>query len=217
MSHSEQNGTNLGTSTWGDELTEAMVEKPLVILITGQAGAGKTTLARALMDTFCVFGISSENIRFSDPVYAMHDAALRALDEFHLARLGKRTKNAGTKNRRLLQLIGTEWGRQSIGENVWIDIFLERLRASSAQVVIADDCRFLNERNAVVGSGFPTLTVGLRGTFSPIDEKDMAHASESSTGLIPCNVALSKSESVMYRVSAVIEAIKTTWGREIQL
>jgi hypothetical protein len=49
--------------------------------------------------------------------------------------------------RRLLQTIGTDWGRDLIHPDLWIHIWLFRARCSAG--VIADDVRFNSEANAI--------------------------------------------------------------------
>lgn len=51
----------------------------------------------------------------------------------------------GEKNRRLLQSIGTECGRNILGETVWVDAALRIIENSKHEVHIFDDVRFNNE------------------------------------------------------------------------
>lgn len=58
--------------------------------------------------------------------------------------------------RRLLQKLGTEGGRQVLGENVWVDAGLreaERLLEDGAQGVVFTDVRFPNELEAIIDHG----------------------------------------------------------------
>ena len=51
-----------------------------------------------------------------------------------------------TKGRRLLQLLGTEVGRECIRENLWVDKWQVSLGAAGQDaIVICDDLRFQNE------------------------------------------------------------------------
>lgn len=107
---------------------------------TGKAGSGKTTAVQALKD----IGIGTVyNVKFAQPLYDMQ--------EF----LYNRIKTVYTrppdfkKDRRLLQFIGTEWGRQTVNENIWVDIWVKRIeqvRGMDSDVILtADDTRFDNE------------------------------------------------------------------------
>jgi hypothetical protein len=57
----------------------------------------------------------------------------------------------GCTARRLLQTIGTEWGRQQISDEVWVDCWATR--AGRYHNVVTDDVRFLNEAEAVKAAG----------------------------------------------------------------
>jgi len=52
------------------------------------------------------------------------------------------------KGRRLLQLLGTECGRDCIGENCWVDMWVQEANLWNVDFVIADDVRFDNEAKA---------------------------------------------------------------------
>jgi len=47
--------------------------------------------------------------------------------------------------RHMMRTLGTEWGRNCIRENLWVDIAEERIKSSCASIVVFDDLRFPNE------------------------------------------------------------------------
>src|SRR5690606_31752406 len=59
------------------------------------------------------------------------------------------------------QFIGTEFGRQYVGpETIWIDMLLDRVAALPAGTpVVVDDCRFVNEAEALRAAGFHIVVV----------------------------------------------------------
>lgn len=57
----------------------------------------------------------------------------------------------GPEVRRLLQRMGTEAGRNVLGDNVWVDAVLATIDVTKNYV--ATDCRFRNEAKAVVRKG----------------------------------------------------------------
>jgi hypothetical protein len=60
--------------------------------------------------------------------------------------------------RKLLQLVGTELGRELIGyENVWVDKLIQR--ALHIENAVVDDCRFPNEAEALRRHGFTIIRV----------------------------------------------------------
>ncbi|AFQ22200.1 deoxynucleoside monophosphate kinase [Pectobacterium phage My1] len=55
-----------------------------------------------------------------------------------------------TSPRILLQLIGTEFGRQMLGESVWIDVLCNRVDEVYFGLVLITDARFDNEAKAIL-------------------------------------------------------------------
>ena len=53
--------------------------------------------------------------------------------------------------RRIMQRIGTEWGRNSINDNFWVDMW--SAKAKSCERVVSDDVRFDNEADRIRSSG----------------------------------------------------------------
>lgn len=52
--------------------------------------------------------------------------------------------------RYLMQTLGTEWGRNLIHEDLWVQAW--KRKAVRAQIVVVDDVRFLSEYNALPGA-----------------------------------------------------------------
>jgi dephospho-CoA kinase len=117
----------------------------VVVAISGKQGSGKTTLSQALSDRLTRAGKQVFAVKFAAPVYELHDALYEAAAAYGIPP----AKTDG----KLLQLIGTEWGRKVHGEDVWVKAFqhtLAQIQASMKSnlanlVVINDDMRFRNE------------------------------------------------------------------------
>ncbi len=75
--------------------------------------------------------------------------------------------------RGLLQRLGTECGRQVIGENVWVDAAFKDLDPDGRYAI--SDCRFLNEAEAVRSRGGKVIRIERPG-IGPAN----SHASETS-------------------------------------
>lgn len=87
---------------------------------------------------------------------------------------GYKSSPFGTEVRRLLQRLGTEAGRQTLWDSIWIDAALTGL-PEDAKVVVTD-CRFANEAEAVQARGGEIWRISRDGV-GPAN----SHASE--TGL----------------------------------
>lgn len=125
----------------------------IIVLISGKQCSGKSTLAdnvsKVLRERNA--GLQIIRLKFADPLYKMHDYC-----RGYLKQLGVKIPHPDTKDGDLLQLLGTEWGRKYVGENVWVDAAKGEVKEQSerlagngmTQIFIIDDCRFENEFNA---------------------------------------------------------------------
>lgn len=142
----------------------------LHIGISGNIGAGKSTLATALYNKMFQHGLRAKIIPFATGVKEI------AAMETHAMRLASMTKyfytrgyeypicvkaaraidqcmeacpsTPGIKNRRLLQFIGTDAGREMIDEHIWI-YAVQQCIPDELDYIISDDLRFDNEAMAV--------------------------------------------------------------------
>jgi broad-specificity NMP kinase len=119
-----------------------------VIMISGKQGSGKTTLGHALAKEFSLSGHQVVGLTFASTIYQIHDYALALMED-------KGLKLDSVKDGDLLQFLGTEWGREKFGENVWADClkgdvknYCEKFPNKNI-VFLVSDCRFENEFNAV--------------------------------------------------------------------
>lgn len=115
---------------------------PLVVLFSGKQGSGKTTTATLVARNLGKRDIQVHHYRFAQPIYEMHDAIYAVGQKYGI-------ELQGTKDGELLQFLGTEWGRQKKGKDVWVNAALARInRHSVADVFVIDDLRFENEFDA---------------------------------------------------------------------
>jgi len=127
-----------------------------VIALCGYAGSGKDTAAEALVQQ------GWKRIAFADPIREM---AL-AIDPYvqtgygptymmdRLSRIIDHEGWDGAKRwsdvRRLLQRIGTEAGREILGDSVWVNVALAKIwNADECHGVVITDLRFVNEYTAL--------------------------------------------------------------------
>lgn len=143
-----------------------------VIGLTGPIGCGKSTAAAHLetkgYERIKMAGALKDMMR----VIGMTDAHIEGdLKEVPSALL------CGKTPRFAMQTIGTEWGRDIIGNDIWCNIWtakaLHVLRSHSFGVV-CDDVRFANEVEAVKSVGGIIIEI-----VRPGCERSASHASES--------------------------------------
>ena len=122
-----------------------------ILVISGKMGSGKTTLGVSVgAEWQKTKGNKAIFINFADAIYDMHDFCIGYLRGHGIVRDIK-------KDGPLLQLLGTEWGRKTISENVWVDLLKSKIAKASApdrslgqnQLFIVSDCRFKNEFDAM--------------------------------------------------------------------
>jgi len=141
---------------------------PPIIAFTGLAQSGKTLAAS--------FFTNAERISLADPLKAMLKVLTSDSDKNvpQLSLCGKTLRYA-------LQTLGTEWGRNMIGENLWVEHARQRIRCllednwvqpSNTNLVTIDDVRFDGEAEMVRNMGGIIIHIRRPG----IDK--MSHASE---------------------------------------
>jgi len=121
-----------------------------IIGISGVAGSGKNAVASMIPGAFVV--------QLADPLYAMI-SAMAGIPEPLLRR--REVKEApipwlGKSPRELLQTLGTEWGRRTVCEDVWIRLLDRRIKGLADQgigVIAVCDVRFDNEVEYLRGLG----------------------------------------------------------------
>lgn len=149
---------------------------PSIIGITGQATAGKTSLANIIIRNYPGF----VRLSFADPIRAMLKAI--GLTDAELSE-GKHLPNPKLcmrTPRYAMQKLGTEWGREMIGDDIWRDAAKRQAIAAyqSGLSVVFDDVRFDNEAWAIREIGGIVISVWKPGLPPPMD-----HASEQ--GIAP--------------------------------
>lgn len=120
----------------------------MVIGLCGSAGSGKSTVG-GILQNFLEF----ELIAFSDPIYAAVSAAtgvsIRNLRD--RSKKEKAIDGVGKSPRQLMQTLGTEWGRDYVNKNIWIDQAVKKCKqfCDEGKNVVIVDVRFENEVNAI--------------------------------------------------------------------
>ena len=132
---------DIALQTFGD----LPMKKMRLIGIAGQARSGKDTAARYLLNKL---GGDWYSASFADPMKEMlNTIGVDTGDSFKDLPVNQ----YGVSTRHMLQTLGTEWGRNLIDEDFWIDVFANM---NAYQCVIVPDVRFENEAELVRKHGF---------------------------------------------------------------
>ena len=103
-----------------------------IILISGCARAGKDTFADAFCAAVVCAGFTAKKVSLAEPIKAL------------IAEIEKENGVYIGKNRRLLQWIGTEWGR-SIDSDLWLKALKNKITKLQEDYIVVPDVRFPNE------------------------------------------------------------------------
>jgi len=119
-----------------------------IIAFTGAMGSGKSTTVNQLEELVENRGLQTYNAKFAAPLYEMQEEIYRIIAPVHTVPKG------WVKDRKLLQLLGTEWGRQTLGENIWVDLWKQNVKDlvsswPSISIITCDDLRFENEAKVI--------------------------------------------------------------------
>lgn len=154
---------------------------PVLVGIHGRARAGKTMLAAAIMKGLKAAGRNPVGIDFADPiraaVYAIFDVAgvERPMSWVHGLQKEDVHPLFGVSARRMMQTLGTEWGRHLFGEDFWTRIARERIEKAfdAGRSVVVADVRFPDEATTIRSLG-GTLV----GVVRPSLDREDDHSSE---------------------------------------
>jgi len=156
-----------------------MPQAPL-IGIAGRARSGKDTVAN-----FIIAAIGGYRYGFADPIRAMLvPLGVDMSDPYWQARKEEPIPALGVSPRRMMQTLGTEWGRQLIHPDLWLLMAHQRLLQSGPGMVIPD-VRFENEAAWIRKHGGRIIHV-IRPDVNAVE----AHASEDGIEVQDTDVRL---------------------------
>lgn len=126
-----------------------MTQMRKIIGLTGKLKSGKSEAAKML------HARSFTRVRFAGPLKAMMGCL--GLTEDQIEGSLKETPSVllcGKTPRFAMQTIGTEWGRNTIGQDLWINAWKHAVNSHPEFTpIVADDVRFENEVEAVRSMG----------------------------------------------------------------
>ena len=148
-----------------------------IIGLSGLAGAGKSTVARHLQDEH-----GYRVVPFAGPLKAMARAfGLTAREMAGDLKEKPCAALCGKTPRQFMQWLGTEFGREMIGPDVWVEAWRRTIdeALTDENGIVADDVRFPNEAEAIRAMGGIVIRIERAGAGSATGS---GHASEGLTG-----------------------------------
>jgi hypothetical protein len=150
-----------------------------LIGLNGNMGCGKTTVCHIISDFSRIPIIKS---KFAMPLYDMQEKLYEIISPVYT-----RPKDF-VKDRKLLQFLGTDWGREVVGPNIWVDLWKGHLKTVmlnmdemgiSDYIVTVDDIRFDNEAVAVKELGGILLNINRIKEKKVVGAEFSGHKSEN--------------------------------------
>lgn len=131
------------------------MQKPFLIGICGLKRSGKDTLAKFIKARWGYYCRDEPVITsFAEPLRAMLAPLLIEMgvdNPYTLMESGAKDSQdlpvANMPFRKMIQTLGTEWGRGMINDNFWVNLLLNRVRYMPYAIV--SDVRFPNEAEAI--------------------------------------------------------------------
>lgn len=128
------------------------MSKQILIGLCGPAGSGKDTVAKYMAN--CGFTRYTLAMPLKRGLEAMFGISLNTWDDREV----KETVIPwiGKSPRQLAQTLGTEWGRQQVHPQIWVNSMLhswDLVRQSTSPRMVVTDVRFDNEAQAIINAG----------------------------------------------------------------
>lgn len=151
----------------------------MIIGLIGKMGVGKSTAANFLLDHIP----ESKLVKFAQPLYDLQDLIYNRLN----------LTLEGAKDRKLLQLLGTDWGRNTISDTIWLDQWVSEVNKQNVPI-ICDDCRFENEASVVKEMG--GIIIKIEGEQRGDEMVSKGHASEKDVDTIKADYIITNTGSI---------------------
>lgn len=168
-------------------LAELNAGKMRLIGIHGPARAGKDTLASYLLDNLSDDWSRSS---FAGPIKAMIEVITGEVKDEDKDKVDPRF---GVTVRYLYQTIGTDWGRDMVGGDIWVGAFS---RLNAGEQLVVPDVRFENEAELVRANGVLIHLVGRGGI-------EGNHVSENAIEFKPGDIVIDNSRDMAWLMSQV--------------
>ena len=190
-------------------MRETMTKKtgrPKALSFFGPQQVGKSTIAKHLAKKF------PERFRyrnFAGPIYAMATAFYGG--ELPTEKEAPNPLSGGKSLRQFLQILGTEFGRDMIDQNVWANLLIDGVRRDNEAglVTVTDDCRFWNEYNLLTEAGAAHISVSREGHGPRGTHKSELEWQEFSSHAMIYNSGKGMNDYIAY-AEGIVECVMRT-------
>ena len=141
----------------------------MLIGLTGKAGAGKDTAARYLRNHHG-YKQTSFASALKCGIESMFDIDIETLEATHSK--DDIIPSLGCSLRKLYQTLGTDWGRNMIGIDIWIKQLHQQIERWPGTNVVVSDVRFENEAQYIRNQG--GVIIHLLSTRAPRTRKHIS-------------------------------------------
>ena len=173
-----------------------------VIGIAGPAGCGKDTAADFLLERL---PHGYRKLSFADPIKEMARVGLNlSHDQVYGDKKDIVDMRYGCTPRKIMQTLGTEWGREKIHPDVWVKTMKSLHVLPGYGELVIPDVRFENEANFIREHGKLIHIVG-RNDDKPIVPD---HVSERRVKILPEDIIVQNKGNLNEYVAYLSEAIK---------
>lgn len=191
------------------------INVPKVIGLVGAAGVGKSAVARELIRKHGYKRLSlAEPLKLALSMILASWGYNQAAIAYWIDGEGKEKPCPalqGKTPRLAMQLLGTEWGREGMGTEVWTSHLLKRILAEGHPKVVVDDIRFDNEANTLLMHLNATIIEVVAAPGKTPKRQPPAHSSED--GISPELIDWTVENDFTYE--GVNEAIRLLDGRGV--
>lgn len=152
-----------------------------VIAFVGKMGSGKTTAAKYVEDRYA---FDCVRLSFADGLKKMLEALYIPKDHLYGSRKNEPcTELCGITARHAMITLGTEWGRDMIHPDIWVNALARKMGIMVNELGVSrfviDDVRFMNEASWVKGLNEIGVTGKLIRIIRETEEKKIDHRSET--------------------------------------
>lgn len=147
--------------------------KPAIIAITGPAGSGKDEVCKAFY-TLKDGGRFVNHLAFASRIKRIAWIITGWSDEYMTEHKEDIDNKFGFSPRQLFQILGTEFGRDMLGQDIWIKAIARDIEQNQHETVVITDLRFENEAEYIKSIG---------GVIWEVEREDLpevrSHSSEN--------------------------------------